>query len=113
MVHLTDTIRGTLKLGAHEHEADALAVVGAVALKRASLFGRAPVIHDVKAAVRILGFDAAPPTGAPGERRRLRLEEAHHPHFYDKVRSVVDEIGPELVHRPLDAIQKHGAAISW
>src|SRR4051812_5257700 len=55
--HLTDTLKGTLKLGSHEHETDALAAVAAVGLKRASLFGRAPVIHDVQAAVVLLGFD--------------------------------------------------------
>ena len=113
VLHLTDTLRGTLQLGSHEHETDALAAVGAVGLKRASLFGRAPVIHDVKAAVTVLGFDQAPPTGDEGERRRLRLEEAHHPHFYDKLREIVDEIGPELLHRPLSAIQQDGVQITW
>jgi len=113
VIHLTDTLKGTLKTGEHEHEADLLAVVGAVGLKRASLFGRAPVIHDVQAAVTLLGFDVSPPSGEAGERRRLRLEEAHHPHFYDKLRSVVDEIGPELLHRPLDAIRRDGVAVSW
>lgn len=113
VVHLTDTLRDTLHLGSHEHEVDALAAVAAVGLKRASLFGRAPVIHDVQAAVVALGFDVEPPTGDAAERRRLRLEEAHHPHFYDKLRDIVDEIGPEWLHRPLAAIQKDGAVIVW
>jgi hypothetical protein len=113
VVHLTDTLVGTLQLGSHEHESDALAAVAAVGLKRASLFGRAPVIHDVQAGVVVLGFDQAPPTGEAAERRRLRLEEAHHPHFYGKLRSIVDEIGPELLHRPLSAIEKDGTQITW
>ncbi|HNI34235.1 MAG TPA: hypothetical protein PLV93_02485 [Microthrixaceae bacterium] len=113
VVHLTDTLKGKVQLGAHEHEADVLAVVGAVALKRAALFGRAPVIHDVQAAVAVLGFGRPAPTGEEGERRRLRLEEAHHPHFYDKLRDVVDEIGPEFLHRPLDAIVQTGTQITW
>src|SRR4051812_4621084 len=67
VMHLTDTLRGSLRLADGEHEADALAAVGSVALKRASLFGRAPVIHDVKAAAHLLGLDQPPPTGEAGE----------------------------------------------
>lgn len=113
VIHLTDTLVGTLKLGLNEHESDALAVVGAVGLKRASAFGRAPVIHDVQAAVRALGFDVSPPAGDVGERRRLRLEEAHHPHFYDKLRDIVDEVPTEFLHRPLSVIQQDAAVVSW
>lgn len=113
VAHLTDTVSGTLRLGDHEHEADALAVVAAVALKRASAFGRAPVVHDVTAAVHVLGFDAAPPAGEAAERRRLRLEEVHHPHFYDQLRDIVDEVPLESLHRPLPAIAADGPVVTW
>ena len=45
-----------------EHESDAIAGCIGVALKRASLFGRAPVLHDLTAALTVWGFlgDAAP-----------------------------------------------------
>ncbi|MFN8053182.1 MAG: hypothetical protein U0Q22_17190 [Acidimicrobiales bacterium] len=111
--HLTDTLAGTLTLGAGEHEVDALAVVGAVALKRASLFGRAPVIHDVQAAVVALGLDRPAPTGAAADVRRRALEEAHHPHVYDKVRDIVDTVSADYLHRPIDAIRADGATVTW
>lgn len=113
VIHLTDTLAGTLQLGAHEHESDALAAVGAVGLKRASAFGRAPVVHDVQAAVRALGFDVAPPSGDAGERRRLALEEAHHPHYYDKLRDIVDRVPTEWLHRPLATIRQDAAIVTW
>lgn len=49
-------------LGEGEHHDDALAGCLGVALRRASIFGRAPVIHDLEIAFRIWGFlgDAPP-----------------------------------------------------
>ena len=110
---LTDAIKGTLTLNSGEHEADALALVAAVALKRASQFGRAPVIHDLKAAVSVLGLNGPVPSGAAADARRLALEEAHHPHVYDKVRELVDTVPAEALHQPLSAIEKAGVLVTW
>ena len=113
VITLGRTLVGTLQLGTDEHESDALAVVQAVALKRASLFGRAPVIHDLTAAVSVLGFDVAAPTGDAADRRRMMIEEAHHPHCYDKLRAVVDLVDADGLHRPLTKILDDGQSISW
>ena len=95
---------GRLELGEGEHEVDALAGASAVALKRASLFGRAPVIHDLTAGLEIWHwFDAAPPSDLD-ELRRDMFKEAHHPHHYPKLRRIADVVGPEVLARPLDAI---------
>jgi hypothetical protein len=110
---LCDTIRGTLTLADGEHESDALAAVKGVALKRASLFGRAPVVHDITSAVAALGLKSAVPTGDAGERRRLLLEEAHHPHCYDKLRAIVDGVDEEALNRPVDQIVATGTVIDW
>lgn len=113
VVHLTDVVKDQLRLSDGEHSVDALAAVGAVALKRASLFGRAPVIHDVTAALSLLGLAEPPPTGAAADRRRLALEEAHHPHAYEKLREIVDRVPADALDRPLDAIRADGAIVTW
>jgi len=50
-----------LVLATGEHAADALAGATAVALRRAALFGRAPVVYDLEHALTLWGFlDDAP-----------------------------------------------------
>ena len=74
---------------------DAVAGCVAVALKRASLFGRAPVIHDLDLAFGLFGFiGTAPPDLV--EFRRPRFEEARH-HYWDQ-RAIVDLV-PEATLR--------------
>ena len=50
---------GKLVLTPGEHERDVLAGACAVALKRASLFGRAPVVHDLTVALTASGVCSA------------------------------------------------------
>ncbi len=53
---LAQRFAGQLVLAAGEREDDALAGCCAVALRRASLFGRAPVVHDLRLALELFGF---------------------------------------------------------
>jgi hypothetical protein len=62
----------------------------AVALKRASLFGRAPVIHDLTVALTIWGFLDAEPAQELVELRKGLFEEVWHPHHYAELRRIVD-----------------------
>ena len=60
-----------------------------IALKRASIFGRAPVVHDLEMAYRVYGFlDAVADAALVAERSRLfeGLAESHH---YADVRRLV------------------------
>lgn len=92
-----------LVLAEHEHEADAVAGCLPVGLKRASLFGRAPVIHDLTVAFTIWGFLG----NAPAELVELRhpLFEAASHHYEDQ-RTIVDSV-PEatlrLVHQAVQS----------
>jgi hypothetical protein len=74
---------------------DAVAGCLGVALRRASLFGRAPVIHDLDIAFRIWGFlgHAEPELLAV---RNPRFEAAAH-HYWDQ-RAIVDQV-PEATLR--------------
>ena len=80
-----------------ERADDAIAGCSAVALKRASLFGRAPVVHDLTAAFTIWGFFDT----ADAELVRLRrplFEEVSNPHHYMELRRIADLV-PQAVLR--------------
>ena len=68
---------------------DAVAGCLGVGLRRASLFGRAPMIHDLDVAFRVWGFLG----GAPAELVELRapLFEAAAHHYWDQ-RAIVDHV---------------------
>lgn len=87
------------------HRADAVAGVVAVALKRASLFGRAPVADDIRVGAALWGFDdgASLVDGFVDLRRRM-FAEAHHPHYPFKSRAIADAADSELLRRPLPAV---------
>ncbi len=53
---LAERFAGQLVLAPGEREDDALAGCVSVALRRASMFGRAPVVHDVRLALELFGF---------------------------------------------------------
>ena len=68
---------GRFALAPHEHLDDAVSVVGEVAMKRASSFGRAPVLDDVECAMLLLGYQGG---CAPdfAEWRAAAIIGAHH-----------------------------------
>lgn len=53
---LAERFAGQLVLTPGEREDDALAGCVALALRRASIFGRAPVVHDLRLALELFGF---------------------------------------------------------
>ena len=70
---------GQLVLTNGEHASDAEAGCVAVALRRASMFGRAPVIHDLPVAFTIWGFLSGADPELVALRRPL-FEGIAHPH---------------------------------
>jgi hypothetical protein len=104
---LARRFEGKLQLASDEHEADAIVGCIGVALKRASLFGRAPVLHDLTAALTIWGFlgDAAP--DLIGYRQPL-FEEVANPHHYAEQRKVVDLVPDEVLRKsPEELAEAH------
>ena len=66
---------------------DAVSGGTAVALRRASMYGRAPVIHDLRLAFTIWGYlDPSPPADLVELRRRLFEGVANSLHHYDELR---------------------------
>jgi hypothetical protein len=87
---LARRFEGKLQLAPGEHEKDALAGAVAVALKRASIFGRAPVIHDLNVALTVWGFLDEEPAEELVDLRKHLFEEVWHPHHYAELRRIVD-----------------------
>lgn len=96
---LARRFEGKLVLTPGEDEADAIAACTDIANKRASLFGRAPVIHDLTVAFTIWGFLGE----ADPELVRLRKKYfagVASPHHYMERRRVVDVVPVAVLQMP-------------
>ena len=96
-VVLAHRVRDRLALGAHESSDDAVALVAELAMKRASSFGRAPVIADVEIAATLLGYE--------GEVDPVfvtwRVEVGHgSSHEYAPRRALVDAVPDAVLRMP-------------
>jgi hypothetical protein len=72
-------------------------VVAEVAGRRAALFGRAPVIHDVENAVELFGYDGSADDDF-AEARALLVYDAGHDYY--RRREIVDMVPEDLLRRP-------------
>jgi hypothetical protein len=107
-LRLARQFEGKLTLAPGEHERDALAGAVAVALKRASLFGRAPVIHDLRVALTVWGYLDESPDEELVELRKRLFAEVSHPHHYAELRGIVDRVpGATLRFTPGYVAQVH------
>ena len=77
---------------------DVIAGCVAVALKRASAFGRAPTVHDVRCAFSIFGYLTQADPELIEIRRKL-FEEVAHPNHYDERRAIVDAVPTEYLRQ--------------
>ena len=109
MLSLARRFEGALTLTDGEHQRDALAGAVAVALKRASLFGRAPVVHDLTVALTIWGFLGDAPKELVDLRKSM-FEEVAHPHHYQEQRQVADRVPDDVLRRtPQQVTEAHRA----
>jgi hypothetical protein len=88
-----------LHLQPGEHAADAIRGCLGIALRRASTFSRAPVIHDLTIAFTIWGFlDDNPPAELLALRAELFVGVSDLLHHYDEARALADMV-PETTLR--------------
>jgi hypothetical protein len=100
---LVPVIRPELRMAPGEHASDAEAGCVGLAMRRAAIFGRAPVIHDVRIAFTIWGFlDDQPPVELVAHRRPRFAGAAHD---YDTQRAIVDQIPDETLRLPLSDVK--------
>jgi hypothetical protein len=101
---LLPSFRGKVHLAEGESWDDVSVGAATIALKRASLYGRAPIVHDLTVAFGLWGFpDASPPADLVDERRN-RFAGVANPHHYPQRRALADAV-PEssLRLRPEEA----------
>lgn len=92
---LAGRLSDKLKLAEGEHAADAVAGCVALAMRRAGMFGRAPVVFDLELAFGVFGFlDDAPPELVEWRHRAFRGAS----HDYWEQRAIVDQV-PESTLR--------------
>jgi hypothetical protein len=95
---LARRLRDQLVLTDGESADDVIAGSLGIALRRASLFGRAPVIDDLRLAFNLFGFlDADAPSDLV-DYRRQRFAEADSAHHYAEVRELAVQV-PEATLR--------------
>jgi len=106
---LARSLRGQLLLKDNEHEDDVIAGAVSIALRRASLFGRAPVIHDLRVALTIWGYlDREPPVELVLLRRRLFTAAAHGDHYKQRQR-ISDAVTEDALRMsPSAVVEAHG-----
>lgn len=98
---LAERFHGRLLLTEGEDEHDVMAGSLGVGLARASLFGRAPVIHDVGIAFRIWGFLGDAPDELVDFRRPLFVAAAH---SYAQQREIADSVPDETLLLTKDVV---------
>jgi len=93
------------------HPGDGLTVDDAIrgclgiALRRASMASRAPVVHDLTIAFTIWGFlDPDPPAELVAERRRLFAGVANVNHHYTEARHIVDLVPDSTLKAGVDRV---------
>lgn len=100
---LASRLRGTLSLIAGESEDDALAGCSAIAMRRSSLYGRGPVIHDLTAALTLWGYRGTAPAGL-AELRAEAFGAVASTHHYMERRAIVDAVPDEVLALGPDAM---------
>lgn len=96
---LAERFRDRVQVTEGERVDDAITGCLGVALRRASIFGRAPVVHDLTIALTIWGFlDATPPVDLVAARRPIFEGVANVAHHYAEARAIVDGV-PESTLR--------------
>ncbi|NBV03508.1 MAG: hypothetical protein EBS10_04920 [Acidimicrobiia bacterium] len=93
------------------HPGDGLTVDDAIrgclgiALRRASMASRAPVVHDLTIAFTIWGFlDPSPPADLVAERRRLFTGVANVNHHYTEARHIADLVPDSTLQAGVDRV---------
>lgn len=96
---LANRFRDRLQLGPAEAADDVVYGCLQIGTRRASLFGRAPTVHDMTIAYTIWGFlDPAPPTELLALRHPAFEGVSHLAHHYAELRALVDRV-PEATLR--------------
>jgi len=110
---LAERLRPSLQVQEGESVDDAIWGCVGVAMRRASGFGRAPVIFDVTVAFTIFGFlDPAAPAELVAYRRPRFEGVRHVGHHYAEARAIADSVPESTLRLPHSEIQS-GYPARW
>ncbi len=98
-LELAERFRPRLHLAPGEHADDVLAGAVLVATKRASLYGRAPVVHDLTLAIGLFGFLDASPDPELLRHRTGWFEGLADGHHYHERLALVSMVPEETLRR--------------
>lgn len=112
MHKLAKRFEGDLVLAPQEYAADVLEGACAVALRRASLFGRAPVADDLRVALTVFGYLGNAADELVAFRRPL-FEELHHLSFHYFTAREIADLVPESTLRMAPAAVAAACAADW
>jgi hypothetical protein len=94
-----------LHVAEHEHPEDAVAGCVAVAMRRASMFRRAPVIHDLDIAFTVWGYlDGGPPADLVAFRRPL-FQSVSLPIHYLGQRAIASQVPEQTLRMTPQAVR--------
>ncbi len=112
-ITLAERLRAEIRCQAGESVDDALSGCTAIAMRRASLYGRAPVMPDLRLAITIWGFfDGAPPAELVDLRRGAFEGVANSLHHYEERRALVDSVPEATLRQTPDQVRSAYPA-SW
>jgi hypothetical protein len=104
-IKIANSLRPKLRVGGGENIDDVVQGCLGVALRRASLFSRAPVVHDLTVAFTVWGyFDEAPPSDLVELRTKMFEGLRHVGHHYTEGREVVDQVPVETLQMTPDEV---------
>jgi hypothetical protein len=102
---LAERFRDRIEVGPGETVDDAIRGCLTIALRRASLFGRAPIVHDLTVALTMWGFlDPHPPDDLRERRAAFFAGVADTDHHYPEGRAIADMVPEETLHLRPDEV---------
>lgn len=98
---LAELLAPAVHLQPGEHLEDVLAGAAAIASRRSSRFGRAPISADVRVGLAVWGFLVESPAEALVAIRRAMFAGIHHPHSYERLAEVADAVPVDVLAQPV------------
>jgi len=109
---IANEFHGKLRLTPGEHEHDVVSGCVGIALRRCSLFGRAPIFHDLTLAFTIWGaLDADAPAELVTLRREMFAGVGHVTHHYEESRAIADEVPESTLRMTVDEVRAKYPAV--